>query len=128
MKSLPAKVNKPQDVYNNLAKWKYIIKTDLTNGFFQNHLHRDAQKWCGILTPFGGLRFFKRGIQGLINQTEELDELLANIFKDMMTAGKLVKQADDLFVGGETIDEALDNLEEMLEICKKAGSRTIPDS
>ena len=78
MKSLPAKISKPQDVYNTLAKWKFIIKTDLYQGFFQNHLQRDGQKWCGILTPFGGLRFFKRGIQGLINQTEVLDELLAN--------------------------------------------------
>ena len=117
MKSLPAKISKPQDVYNMLAKWKYVIKTDLYQGFFQNHLHRDGQKWCGILTPFGGLRFFKRGIQGLINQTEELDELLANIFNDMLTKGKLVKQADDLFTGGATIEEAISNLEEMLKIC-----------
>ena len=29
MRSLPAKISKPQDVYNALAKWKYIIKTDL---------------------------------------------------------------------------------------------------
>ena len=117
MKSLPAKISKPQDVYNALAKWKFVIKTDLYQGFFQNHLHKDGQKWCGILTPFGGLRFFKRGIQGLINQTEELDELLANLFNDMITKGKLVKLADDLFTGGNTIDEAIDNLEELLNIC-----------
>ncbi len=30
---------------------------------------------------------------GLINQTEELDELLANIFNGMLTKGQLVKQA-----------------------------------
>ena len=130
MKSLPAKISKPQDVYNALAKWKYVIKTDLYQGFFQNHLHKDGQKWCGILTPYGGLRFFKRGIQGLINQTEELDELLANLFNDMLTKGKLVKQADDLFTGGNTIDEAIDNLEEMLKICnynnlKLSSSKTI---
>ena len=126
MKSLPAKISKPQDVYNALAKWKYVIKTDLYQGFFQNHLHRDGQKWCGILTPFGGLRFFKRGIQGLINQTEELDELLANLFNDMITKGKLVKQADDLFTGGNTIDEAIDNLEEMLNICKSNNLKLSP--
>ena len=130
MKSLPAKISKPQDVYNALAKWKYIVKTDLHQGFFQNHLHKEGQKWCGILTPFGGLRFFKRGIQGLINQTEELDELLANLFNDMLTRGKLVKLADDLFTGGNTIDEAMDNLEEMLKICnfnnlKLSSSKTI---
>ena len=126
MKSLPAKISKPQDVYNALAKWKYIIKTDLHQGFFQNHLHKDAQKWCGILTPFGGLRFFKRGIQGLINQTEELDELLANCFNKMLTQGKLAKLADDLFTGGKTIEEALTNLGEMLKICKDNNLKLSP--
>lgn len=126
MKSLPAKVNKPQEVYNTLAKWRYIIKTDLYQGFFQNHLHKEAQKWCAIITPFGGMRFFKRGIQGLINQTEELDELLANIFNKMLTEGKLVKQADDLFTGGQTVKEALDNLDEMLTICQMNNIKLSP--
>ena len=130
IKSLPAKVNKPQDVYNRLGNWNYIIKTDLYQGFFQNHLHPEAMQWCGILTPYGGIRFFKRGIQGLINQSEELDELLGNLFKDMLTQGRLVKQADDLFTGGETIDEALTNLAEMLNIClnnniKLSASKTV---
>ena len=126
MKSLPGKVSKPQDVYNAIAKWKFIIKTDLYQGFFQNHLHKDAQKWCGILTPYGGLRFFKRGIQGLINQSEELDELLAKLFGDMMTKGKLVKIADDLFTGGNTIEETLDNFNEMLNICLNNNMKLSP--
>ena len=126
MKSLPAKISKPQDVYNALAKWKYIIKTDLYQGFFQNHLHKEAHKWCCILTPFGGLRFFKRGIQGLINQSEELDELLANIFNNMQTKGKLVKLADDLFLGGNTVDEALTNFDELLSICKLNNLKLSP--
>ena len=126
MKSLPAKINKPQDVYNKLARWKYIIKTDMYQGFFQNHMHKDAQRWCAILTPFGGIRFFKRGIQGLINQSEELDELLANVFNPLLTAGLLVKQADDLFVGGETIQEALDNFGEMLKVCDNNNIKLSP--
>ena len=126
MKSLPAKVNKPQDVYNKLAKWKYIIKTDLYQGFFQNHMHKEAQKWCAILTPHGGIRFFKRGIQGLINQSEELDELLANVFRHLLTDGKLVKQADDLFIGGETVEEALKNFEEMLQVCDENNLKLSP--
>ena len=126
MKSLPAKINKPQDVYNKLAKWKYIIKTDLYQGFFQNHLHKDAQKWCAILTPHGGIRYFKRGIQGLINQSEELDELLANVFRHLLTDGKLVKQADDLFIGGESVEEALQNFHEMLQVCDENNIKLSP--
>lgn len=83
-----------------------------------------------MLTPFGDLRFFKRGIQGLINQSEELDELLAKLFKDMQINGKLVRIADDLFIGGLTIDDTLDNWKEFLEICatnniKLSVSKTI---
>ena len=126
MKSLPAKVCKPQDVYNRLGNWKYIVKTDLFQGFFQNHLHPEAMQWCAVLTPFGGLRFFKRGIQGLINQTEELDELLAKLFNKMLTEGRLVKQADDLLTGGNTIEEALENLSEMLVICKNNNIKLSP--
>ena len=126
MKSLPAKINKPQDVYNKLAKWKYIIKTDMYQGFFQNHMHRDAQRWCAILTPFGGMRFFKRGIQGLINQSEELDEMLANIFRTLLTEGILAKQADDLFVGGETIQETLENFGKMLKVCDENNIKLSP--
>ena len=126
MKSLPAKINKPQDVYNKLAKWKYIIKTDMYQGFFQNHMHKDAQKWCAILTPFGGIRFFKRGIQGLINQSEELDELLANIFRELLTEGILAKQADDLFVGGETIQDTLENFGRVMKLCDENNIKLSP--
>ena len=126
IKSLPAKVTKPQEVYNALAKWKYIIKTDLYQGFFQNHLHPSAQGWCCILTPFGGIRYFKRGIQGLINQSEELDEMLSNIFKQMLTEGKMVKIADDFFLGGQTIEETMKNFSEMLELSSQNNIKLSP--
>lgn len=127
IKSLPAKVTKPQEVYNSLAKWKYVIKTDLYQGFFQNHLHPSAQQWCCILTPHGGIRYFKRGIQGLINQSEELDEMLANIFKNMTTDSKMVKIADDFFLGGQTIAETLANFGEMVKLCHENNIKLSPN-
>jgi hypothetical protein len=35
----------------------------------------------------------------------------------MLSQGKLAKLADNLFTGGNTIEEALSNLIEMLQIC-----------
>ena len=95
-------------------------KLTYTKGSFRNTCTQlpSAHPWCAILTPFGGLRFFKRGIQGLINQSEELDEMLANIFGNMITQGKLVKLADDLFTGGVTKEQTILNFKELLSLCK----------
>jgi len=130
LKNLPTKVTKPQEVYAGIAKWKYIIKTDLYQGFFQNHLHPDAYQWCAIQTPYGGIRYFKRSIQGLLGQTEEQDELLARVLHKPLQAGKCVKIADDMFTGGETIEDAIQNFKELMNILqannlKISASKTV---
>ena len=126
LKNMPTKITKQSDVFLQIAKWKHIIKTDLHQGFFQNHLSRSAQPWCAIQTPFGGLRHFKRSIQGLLGQSEELDELLSKVLKEELTKGKVIKIADDLFVGGNSIDEALNNWSSVLTALKKANIKLSP--
>lgn len=119
LKNIPSKVTKPQEVYAALSKWKYIIKTDLYQGFFHNHLHPEAFQWCAIQTPFGGIRYFKRSIQGLLGQTEEQDENLAKVLNQLLKAGKCVKIADDIFAGGANIDEAIQHFGELIETLNK---------
>ena len=114
LKNIPSKITKPQEVYAALSKWKYVMKTDLYQGFFQNHLHPDAYQWCAIQTPYGGIRYFKRSIQGLVGQTEEQDENLAKVLLHLLKTGKCVKIADDIFAGGETLDEAIENFDNLL--------------
>ena len=111
LKNIPSKITKPQEVYAALSRWKYIIKTDLYQGFFQNHLHPEAYQWCAIQTPFGGMRYFKRSIQGLVGQTEEQDENLSKVLHQLLKTGKCVKIADDILAGGSDIDEAITNFE-----------------
>ena len=115
LKNIPTKTTKPQEVYAALANWNFIIKTDLHQGFFQNHLHPKAFQWCAIQSPFGGIRYFKRSIQGLIGQTEEQDELLAKVLSNELKQSKCVKIADDIFVGGKTMQEAIDNWTDVLK-------------
>ena len=126
LKNMPTKVTKQSDVFLQIAKWKYIIKTDLHQGFFQNHLSKTAQPWCAIQTPFGGLRHFKRSIQGLLGQSEELDELLSKVLKTELTEGKVIKIADDLFVGGNSINEALNNWSSVLKSLNKCNIKLSP--
>ena len=70
---------KISDVWIVLGKFKVLIVSDLYQGFFQNHLHPSSRQWLAVMSPFGGLRFFLRSVQGPLNQTEELDELLSKV-------------------------------------------------
>ena len=126
LKNIPTKITKPQEVYSSLSKWNYIIKTDLYQGFFQNKLHSSAYQWCAIQTPFGGMRYFKRSIQGLVGQTEEQDELLARILHQELKDGICVKIADDIFAGGKTIDEAIDNWIRIMQVLDNNNLKISP--
>ena len=75
------------DVHSQLGKWKEIIIIDLYNAFFQNHLSKDDQQWLGIMTPFSRLRVLTRSGQGLLGQSEELDEIMAKILGDDIKEG-----------------------------------------
>ena len=90
-----------------------IIVFDLHQGFFQNHMQPDDSKWLGIATPFGGIRFMRRSGQGLLGQSEELEELLTKILKQELQSGQCCKIADVIFVGGSTHAEAADTQKQL---------------
>ena len=105
LKNIPSTKTTTNDVLIALGRWKVIIVFDLHQGFFQNHMDPDDCKWLGIATPFGGVRFLRRSGQGLLGQSEELEELLTKILKEELQQGKCCKIADDIFVGGQTHEE-----------------------
>ena len=39
-----------------IAPWRYMIKTDLTRAFYQIPLSKSSLKYCGVATPFRGIR------------------------------------------------------------------------
>jgi hypothetical protein len=39
-----------------IARWKFIAATDLTSSFYQIPLGQDSIKYCGVVTPFRGVR------------------------------------------------------------------------
>ena len=55
IKNIPSAMTTPEDVFNQLSRWKHIIILDLYNAFYQNHMHIDDQPYLGIMTPFSGL-------------------------------------------------------------------------
>ena len=135
LKNIPSIKTTPNDVLVALGRWKHIIIFDLYQGFFQNHMPPEDGKWLGVATPFGGIRFLRRSGQGLLGQSEELEELLAKILKEELQEGHCCKIADDIFVGGPTQEEAATVYTRILGKFHKAnlkisGSKThiFPDS
>ena len=84
VKGIPAPMFTPDDTHAMLGRWKEIIIFDLYSAFFQNHIAHKDQKWLGIMTPFSGLIVLAKSGQGLIGQSEELDQLLAKVFTQEM--------------------------------------------
>ena len=57
------------------------------------------------MTPFSGLRVLARSGQGLLGQSEELDELLAKVLGEEIKEGRCIK-----------LQETDDDLDDVLEI------------
>ena len=119
--NIPTPVTKPKDIFTHLGRWKFVIVMDLFQGFFQNQMHHQDGKWLGISTPFGGLRYMKRSGQGLLGQSEELDEMLSKVLSLEMQSGHVARIADDLYIGGSTPRETADNYDKVLSKLQSAN-------
>ena len=98
------------DVDSTLRKiehWKYLIRTDLTSAFFQIPLDKLSLKYCGVATPFRGIRVYTRSAMGMPGSETALEELMCAVLGDLIVEGYVAKIADDLYCGGETPDELL---------------------
>ena len=102
-----------------IAQWKYIIVTDLTKAFYQIPLSVDSMKYCGVVTPFRGVRVYARSAMGMPGSETALEELTCRILGDLVQQGVVAKLADDLYVGGNTPNDLLDNWIKVLQALQK---------
>ena len=54
-----------ESVLRSIAQRKFIIKTDLTQAFYQIPLALNAMKFCGKITPFKGVHVYTRRAIGM---------------------------------------------------------------
>ena len=99
-----------------IATWKYLIKTDFTEAYFQIPLKKSSMRYCGVVTPMRGVYVYTAGCMGLPGTEVALEELTNLLFGHMVMKGQVAKLADDLFIGGATPKELLSNLEQVLGI------------
>lgn len=123
--------SKPQpslmpDVDSTLRKiacWRYIIVTDLSQSFYQIPLSKDSQKYCGVATPFKGVRIYARCAMGMPGSETALEELMCRVLGDLIQEGCVAKIADDLFCGGNSPAELLTNWRKVLVALDKCDLR-----
>ncbi|RLC16966.1 MAG: hypothetical protein DRI57_10490 [Deltaproteobacteria bacterium] len=109
-----------------IARWSFIIVSDLTSAFYQIPLSKDSYKYCGVVTPFRGVRVYVRSAMGMPGSETALEELMSRILGDLLQDGVIAKLADDLYCGGNSPKELLHNWQRVLEAFHKCGMRLSP--
>ena len=129
-----ARYSKPQpslmpDVDTTLrtiAPWRYMIQTDLTRAFYQIPLAQSSLKYCGVATPFRGIRVYTRSAMGMPGSETALEELMCRVLGNLIQEGCVAKLADDLYCGGDSPETLLSNWRRVLEALDRCNLRLSP--
>ena len=106
-----------------IACWRYIIVSDLSQSFYQIPLSNNSLKYCGVATPFKGVRVYTRCAMGMPGSETALEELMCRVLGDLLHNGCVAKIADDLYCGGNSPSELLANWRQVLVALDKCDLR-----
>ena len=110
----------------SIGGWKYIIKSDMSSAYFQIKLKKSSKRYCGVHTPYRGLRVYNVGCMGLPGVEIALEELTCLLVGDLVKENKVAKVADDIFIGGRTPKELIQNFEVVLDRLLLANIKLSP--
>lgn len=122
-KPQPSLMPNVDNTLRDLARWNYIIQTDLLQSFYQIPLAHSSMKYCGVVTPFKGIRVYTRSAMGMPGSETCLEELMSRVLGDFIQEGFVAKIADDLYCGGNTPDELLANWSRVLDAIHRNNLR-----
>ena len=103
-KPQPSLMPNVDGVLRTIRQWKFIIQSDLTKAFFQIKLNKDSMKYCGVVTPYKGVRVYVRAAMGMPGSEIALEEVMCRVLGELIHKGKVAKIADNVFVGGDTLE------------------------
>ena len=106
-----------------IAQWSHIIVTDLTSAFYQIPLAKESMKYCGVATPFKGVRVYVRSVMGMPGSETALEEVMCRVLGPLLQDGSVAKIADDLYCGGNTPRELLHNWKRVVQALHKCNLR-----
>ncbi|XP_033099015.1 uncharacterized protein LOC117102721 [Anneissia japonica] len=71
-------------------------------------------KYCGIATPFKGIRVYTRSAIGMPGSETCLEEQMCRVIGDLIQEGCVTKIADDLYISRNTPHDLLNNWQRTL--------------
>ena len=80
-----------------IPQWRHIITISLTSAFYQIPLARESMQYCGVATPFSGVRVYAGSAMGMPESETTLEELMCRALGDLIHEGVVAKIADDLY-------------------------------
>ena len=101
------------------------LKTD------QVPLTKDSMKYCGVMTPFRGMRVYTRCAMGMPGSETTLEELICRVLDDFLIKVYVAKLPDDLYINGNDIENLTSTWRKVLVTLSKtnlqlfAGKTTI---
>ena len=122
-KPQPALMPNTNTILRQIAEYEEIIISDLTSAYWQMELSKESMRYCGVATPFKGVRVYGRGAMGMPGTETALEELMCRILGDQMATGHVAKLADDIYCGGQSVDEVRLVWENVLKALKENGLR-----
>ena len=122
----PSQPESISSVLYEAGQWNYMISGDLTNSFYQRWIAKRKLPYMAFHSPYKGMYILARSAQGMKNQSEGLDQMMRVVLGELIKQGKARKIADDVQAGGRTIDEAIDNFEEVLFHLEKNNLKMDP--
>ena len=106
-----------------ITPWRYLIKTDLTQAFYQIPLSQSSLKYCGVATPCRGIRVYTRSAMSMPGSETALEEMICRVLGDLIQEGCVTKLADDLYCGGDSPEALLSNWRHVLESLDRCNLR-----
>lgn len=125
-KPQPALMSNVDNTLRRLGQWRYIIQADLSQAFYQIPIARQSMKYCGVCTPFKGVRVYQRCAMGMPGSEVALEELLSRLLGELITEGYVAKVADDLYCGAQTVSELHTVWNRLLTILSNNGLHLSP--
>ena len=126
VKNPPVPMQTTNQVLRRLSAWRYIIQADITKSYHQIPVAKKSIKYCGVSTPFKGIRVYLAAAMGMPGSEGALQELTAAVFGQLVQDGNAVVIMDDVFFGADTPEELLNVWERALERCMIANIRLGP--
>ena len=109
-----------------ISQYDEIIVTDMTSSYYQLDLNPESSRFVGVISPYTGTYVYRRSVMGLPGSEAALEELLSRIFGDLIRDGKMVKVADDLFMGAKDAEALSGIWREVLRRLQLNGLKISP--